>query len=110
MKGAICLADLNRRSGKVDEAYAMLMDIARSDPDNFNAFYHLGQVLEEQKKSREAMDYYKKAFLVYRSIDFANGVKAVLPRLCSLAEKLGYYEDKEIYERAVHILNKEDNK
>ncbi|MCL7489019.1 MAG: tetratricopeptide repeat protein [Desulfobulbaceae bacterium] len=60
--GRICRGELLRLKGQTDEAATELQAAVALQPDKYDAYYYLGRVLEDQKKHRDAMDMYKKAY------------------------------------------------
>lgn len=62
VKGKICRGELLRLKGQLDEAAKQLQTIVDAHPDSYPAYYNLGRVLEDQKKDKESMEIYKKAY------------------------------------------------
>ena len=62
VKGRICRGELLRLRKQLDEAEKLLQEVISSHPENYEAHYYLGHVLEDKKKDKEAMENYKKAY------------------------------------------------
>lgn len=62
--GKICRGELLRLKGELDKAAKELQAVITAHPDKYDAYYNLGRVLTDQKKDREAMDMYKKGYLL----------------------------------------------
>jgi tetratricopeptide (TPR) repeat protein len=64
VSGKICRGELLRLKGELDKAAKELQAVITAHPDKYDAYYNLGRVLTDQKKDREAMDMYKKGYLL----------------------------------------------
>ncbi len=62
MKAQVCQCELKRKKGLLDEAVKDLNAILQAHPDNYNALYVLAKTFEDQKKPKEAVEKYKKAY------------------------------------------------
>jgi len=58
----VCRAELLRLKGELDQAAKELQAVIDAQPDQYNAYYQLAQVFADQKKTKEAVDMYKKAY------------------------------------------------
>lgn len=62
VRGKACRGELKRLKGQTAEALQELQALVAADPDNYEAFYYLGRVYEDQKQDKEAMTAYKNAY------------------------------------------------
>ena len=62
VKGRICRGELLRLRKQLDEAEKLLQEVINSHPEDYEAHYYLGRVLEDKKQGKEAMEKYKKAY------------------------------------------------
>jgi len=62
LQAGICRGELKRKKGLLDEAVKDLTAILQAHPNNYNALYTLARTFEDQKKLKEAVEAYKKAY------------------------------------------------
>jgi len=60
--GKVCRGELLRLKGQHDEAAKELQAVIDSHPEQYDAYYYLGRVFEDQKKDTEAADMFRKAY------------------------------------------------
>lgn len=61
-RGKVCRGELKRLQGKLPEAAKELQAVLGADPKNYEAYYNLAKVHEDQKQDKEAMEAYKNAY------------------------------------------------
>jgi tetratricopeptide (TPR) repeat protein len=62
LQALICRGELKRKKGLLDEAVKDLTDILKTSPDNYTALYTLAKTYVDQKKFKEAVETFKKAY------------------------------------------------
>ena len=62
VRGKICRGELKRLKGQHAEAVQELQAVVTADPKNYEAYYNLARVHEDQKQDKEAMTAYKNAY------------------------------------------------
>ena len=62
VRGKVCRGELKRLKGQLPEAAQELQAVLTADPKNYEAFYTLAKVHEDQKQDKEAMTAYKNAY------------------------------------------------
>lgn len=62
VKGRICRGELLRQQGQLDDAGKLLRQVIAEHPNNFQAYYFLGKVYEDENTMDMAVDNYKKAY------------------------------------------------
>ncbi len=62
LQALICRGELKRKKGLLDEAVKDLKDVLKKHPDNYTALYPLARTYVDQKKFKEAVAAFKKAY------------------------------------------------
>lgn len=64
VKGRICRGELLWLKGQFSDAVELLQQVISDHPDRFDAHYYLGRTLADMKNDKEAMENYKKAYML----------------------------------------------
>ncbi len=62
VRALICRSELKRRKGMLDDALKDIQETVAAHPSNSAGYYVLGKVYQDQKKDKDAMSAFKKAY------------------------------------------------
>ena len=93
------LAVICSDSGRTEEASALLKRVLLTDPDCHDAYYNLGNILQNEKKHNEAVDFYRQAIRLNKTFFQAHyNLGNSLLSLGNIVEAVFHYEEALLYE------------